>query len=123
MDRENPDAFDRALAGRGLDPASNAILEVDAKRRAAQTAFQELQFRRNELSRQIGEAKRKGGDAEALMAEVAQLKDGLAARETEEKERASALHAVLAGLPNLPAADVPIGQDETPISRSGARGR
>jgi seryl-tRNA synthetase len=121
--RENPDAFDRALAGRGLDPASNAILEVDAKRRAAQTAFQELQSRRNELSRQIGEAKRKGGDAEALTAEVAQLKDVLAAREAEEKELASALDAVVAVLPNLPAADVPIGADEThnlEIRRAGA---
>src|SRR5208282_408495 len=98
--RENPDAFDRALAGRGLEPASNSILELDAKRRAAQTAFQELQSRRNELSRQIGEAKRKGGDTEALTAEVAQLKDVLAVREAEEKELASALDAVVAVLPN-----------------------
>ncbi|HEY6335018.1 MAG TPA: serine--tRNA ligase [Alphaproteobacteria bacterium] len=121
--RENPDAFDRALAGRGLDPASNAILELDARRRAAQTAFQELQARRNELSRQIGEAKRKGEDVEALTAEVTHLKDVLAAREAEEKELASALDAVVAVLPNLPAADVPVGADEThnlEIRRAGA---
>jgi seryl-tRNA synthetase len=110
--RENPDAFDRALISRGLSPASDAILKLDTKRRAAQTTFQELQSRRNELSRQIGEAKRKDGNAEALMSDVARLKDDLAAREAEEKELASDLDAILAGLPNVPAADVPVGSDE-----------
>ncbi|HYB10948.1 MAG TPA: serine--tRNA ligase [Alphaproteobacteria bacterium] len=111
--RENPEAFDRALVSRGLEPASAAILALDAKRRAAQTTFQELQSRRNELSRQVGEAKRKGGDTDALTAEVSQLKDVIAAREAEEKVHATALDAMLAVLPNLPVSEVPVGPDET----------
>jgi seryl-tRNA synthetase len=111
--RENPESFDRGLMARGMDHASEPILRLDARRRAAQTAFQELQARRNELSRQVGDAKRKGADASALMAEVARLKDDIAAREAEEKQLASDLDAAVANLPNLPAADVPVGPDES----------
>ncbi|HUI17928.1 MAG TPA: serine--tRNA ligase [Alphaproteobacteria bacterium] len=111
--RENPEAYDRGLASRGLAPQARAIAALDVRRRAAQTAFQELQARRNELSRQVGEAKRKGQDAEALMAEVQQLKEALAAREVEERAAADELERLLAVLPNLPDADVPIGTDET----------
>ena len=111
--RENPDAYDRGLKSRGLAPEAQAILALDGKRRAAQTAFQELQAKRNELSREIGEAKRKGGEVEALMAEVQRLKDELARREAEEREAADVLDALLAVLPNLPDADVPVGADET----------
>ena len=111
--RENPDAYDRGLASRGLAPQAKAVLELDARRRAAQTAFQELKAKRNELSRQIGEAKRKAADAEALMAEVQHLKGELAARETEERTAAEELDGLLAVLPNLPDGDVPIGDDES----------
>jgi seryl-tRNA synthetase len=110
--RENPESFDCSLARRGLEPASRTVLELDARRRAAQTAFQELQAKRNDLSRQVGEAKRKGGDAAALMAEVGRLKDEIAAREAEEKRLAEELDRLLAVIPNLPAADVPVGPDE-----------
>jgi len=121
--RENAEAFDRALINRGLGPASDAVLRLDARRRAAQTACQELQAKRNELSRRVGEAKRKGGDADALIAEVARLKDELAKREEEERQLASDLDAALSVLPNIPAADVPVGPDETAnkeIRRHGA---
>ncbi|HYB55519.1 MAG TPA: serine--tRNA ligase [Alphaproteobacteria bacterium] len=111
--RENPDGYDRGLVSRGLAPQAKAVLELDARRRAAQTAFQELQAKRNELSRQIGEAKRKGGESEALKAEVQHLKDELAAREAEEKAAAEELDGLLAVLPNLPDADVPVGGDES----------
>ncbi|HLI11455.1 MAG TPA: serine--tRNA ligase [Alphaproteobacteria bacterium] len=121
--RENPEAFDRALTSRGLAPVSKSILDLDARRRAAQTEFQELQAKRNELSKQVGEAKRKGGDPAALMAEVAQLKERLAKREDEERAIASELDAALAVIPNLPASDVPVGADEAAnqeIRRHGA---
>ena len=121
--RENAEAFDRALINRGLGPASDAILKLDARRRAAQTACQELQTMRNELSRQVGEAKRKGSDTDALMAEVARFKDELAKREEEEQRLASDLDAALSVLPNIPTADVPVGPDETAnkeIRRHGA---
>ncbi len=111
--RENAEAFDRALIDRGLGPASDAILQLDARRRAAQTACQELQTKRNELSRQVGEAKRKGGDADAPMAEVVRLKGELETHEAEERKLAEELDALLAMLPNIPAADVPVGRDET----------
>ena len=52
--REQPDAFDEGLRRRGLAPMAPHLLDLDAKRRAAQTAMQEMQQRRNEASREIG---------------------------------------------------------------------
>jgi seryl-tRNA synthetase len=111
--RDNPTAFDRGRERRGLAPLSAQVLELDRKRRAAQTRFQEAQAKRNELSRQIGQVKAKGGDAAAVMAEVAALKEGIAAAEAEEQATGAELDALLAAQPNLPAADVPDGPDET----------
>ncbi len=111
--RDNPTAFDQGRARRGLAPLSAQVLELDQKRRAAQTRFQESQAKRNDLSRQIGQVKAKGGDASAVMAEVAALKDGIAAAEAEDQALGAELDALLAAQPNLPAADVPDGPDET----------
>jgi seryl-tRNA synthetase len=109
--RENPDAFDAALARRGLAPAAARALELDGTRRAVVTANQAALSRRNEASRQIGQAKAKGGDASALMAEVADLKERIAAGEEAERQVAAEIEALLAGLPNLPAEDVPTGDE------------
>ena len=109
--RDDPQAFDAGLKRRGLPLQSAAILALDAKRRAAQTRLQEHQQRRNEVSRQVGAAKSKGQDAAALMAEVAQLKDAMEEATTEEQAVAAELDQILAGIPNLPAADVPDGAD------------
>src|SRR4029453_11226328 len=109
--RDDPAAFDAGLKRRGLPPQSEEILALDAKRRAAQTRLQEQQQRRNEVSRQVGAAKSKGQDATALMAEVAQLKDGMEAATAEEQATAAQLDQILAGIPNLPARDVPDGAD------------
>jgi seryl-tRNA synthetase len=111
--RENPDAFDRARQRRGLPPLSAAVVELDQRRRGAQTKFQELQAKRNDLSRQIGQVKSKGGDAAAIMAEVALLKDQVAGLEGDDQRLGQELETLLAGQPNLPAADVPDGKDET----------
>jgi len=110
--RENPLAFDQGRARRGLPPLAETIGALDAKRRAAETAWQEMQARRNELSRETGQLKAKGGDASALMAAVSALKEALAARETEAQALAAEIDALLSGQPNLPAADVPDGLDE-----------
>ncbi|MGE3623909.1 MAG: serine--tRNA ligase [Bdellovibrionales bacterium] len=110
--RENPDAFDAALKRRNLSPASGAILTADADRRAAQTAMQDLQARRNDLSRQIGELKRKGENADAVMAEVAAIKEKMPVLEEQEKQLGARLDEILSSLPNIPAADVPEGRDE-----------
>ena len=111
--RDDAAAFDAALARRGLAPLSAEILAQDAHRRSVQTELQSLQARRNEASKEIGQIKRQGGDADALMEEVARIKDRLAALEAEDKELGEALDTILAGIPNLPASDVPDGADET----------
>ena len=111
--RDNPEAFDRGLARRGVSPMAGEILELDARRRAAQTTLQEIQARRNEASKEIGKAKREGRDADALMAEVAGLKDRIQQTEEEERAAGATLDGFLVSLPNLPADDVPDGPDET----------
>jgi seryl-tRNA synthetase len=111
--RDDPAAFDDGLRRRGAEPLAQELLALDGKRRAAQARRDELQQRRNAASKDIGAAKAKKQDdvAAKLMAEVAQIKDQVAAVEAEEKETAAALDAKLAEIPNIPAADVPPGRD------------
>ena len=111
--RDNPAQFDAGLKKRGVAPLSAQILDLDQRRRAAQTGFQEGQARRNEASKQIGAVKSKGGDASELMAEVAALKDKLAEFDAADKKLGDELDSLLMSIPNLPAADVPEGPDET----------
>jgi len=116
--RDDPAAFDAALSRRGLAPLGERVLGLDAARRAAQTALQELQQQRHALSKQIGMAKRSPATADAsdldrLAGEAAALKDGMAAAEAREAAAAEELDALLAGIPNRLAADVPDGKDET----------
>ena len=110
--REAPDRFDQGLARRGLEPMAEQVLDLDSRRRAAQTALQEMLTRRNSVSKQVGEAKRNGEDAAALIEEVQNLKDGIAENEASEKTLDSKLVEILEGLPNLPAVDVPDGDSE-----------
>lgn len=110
--REAPEDFDQGMGRRGLEPISERILDLDRRRRAAQTALQEMLTRRNTVSKQVGEAKRSGGDAAELIEEVQKLKDGIAENETTEKALDAELEAILEGLPNIPAADVPDGDSE-----------
>ncbi len=109
--RDDAAAFDRSLARRGLPPAAASILAVDEERRALETALQERQAERNRLSRAIGEVKRSGGDATALLARVAALKDEV--KEGEERLRLlqARLEELLAAYPNRLADDVPDGPD------------
>jgi seryl-tRNA synthetase len=110
--RDNPDAFDAGLAARGVAPLSSEILAADAEARANRTNLQELQNRRNELSKQIGAAKSKGQDAAGLINEVGELKGVLQAGEEVERTLSQGLRETLSGLPNQPEADVPVGADE-----------
>jgi seryl-tRNA synthetase len=112
--RDNPEAFDAGLARRGLEPAAAALLVLDERRRAAQTELQAALARRNEASKAIGAAKaqKREDEAQALMAEVAALKERVQALEDAAREADTALEANLAVLPNLPAPDVPDGLDE-----------
>ena len=112
--RENPAAFDAALARRGLAPISAELVDLDERRRALSTEAQVAQARRNEASKAIGAAKAAKDDATAatLMAEVAALKERMPAIEAEEKDVAAKLKAQLEIIPNLPADDVPGGTSE-----------
>lgn len=110
--RENPDAFDAAMQRRGKGAQSSSLLKLDEERRAIQTELQELQAKRNEESKKIGEIKKSGGDAQAQMDAVAAMKDDMAALEERERTVASSLDQHLAGLPNIMAEDVPDGADE-----------
>ena len=112
--RENPEQFDAALARRGGASASAALLAIDAKRRAVATRMQEAQNRRNEASKAIGKAMGQGdaATAEALKAEVAQLKDTLPALEAQERDLTQQQADQLAALPKIAADDVPDGEDE-----------
>src|ERR1700744_3480050 len=81
--RENPDALDAALARRHALPVAASVLDLDRTHRATVTELQTLQSRRNEVSKQIGGVKAKGGDAAPLMAEVAAIKDKMTALEAD----------------------------------------
>jgi seryl-tRNA synthetase len=113
--RENPKDFDAALIRRGAAPVAASIVALDENRRAILTEMQNAQARRNEASKAIGAAMAKGdtATAEALKAEVAQLKDTLPSLEERERSAGAELDSLVAGLPNLPAADTPDGADET----------
>ena len=113
--RENPQDVDAALIRRGAAPVAASILALDEHRRAILTEMQNAQARRNEASKAIGAAMGKGdtATAEALKAEVARLKDTLPSLEERERGAGAELDSLVAGLPNLPAADTPDGADET----------
>lgn len=111
--RDHPEAFDQGMEARGLPPQSAEILSLDQQRREAQTALQEMQARRNEASKAIGQKKKAGEDAEPLMAEVAALKNKMAVGEETARQADEALEALLSGLPNIPLPEVPIGPDES----------
>ncbi|WP_413203623.1 serine--tRNA ligase [Rhodospirillum sp. A1_3_36] len=110
--RENPEAFDRGLSRRGLPPRAAEILELDGKRRSNQTDLNEMQARRNEVSKQIGGVKKAGGDAQPLMDEVANLKVRMAELESQSKAVEDDLQALLMGLPNTVDEETPDGPDE-----------
>jgi len=113
--RSDPEGFDAGLGRRGVAPASGGVLEIDARLRGLQTELQAVLARRNDLSREIGAAKARKDEATAaaLMAEVARLKDAIPAHEADERALAAEIEAALAGLPNIPAPDVPDGADES----------
>src|SRR5215469_16136857 len=116
--RDEPESFAQGLRRRGFADAS-AIAEMlvrsDKELRALLTRLQEAQARRNEASKLIGRAKAAKNEAEAntLMAEVAGLKEEIQSGEERERALQEALRNRLAELPNIPAADVPDGKDET----------
>jgi seryl-tRNA synthetase len=115
--RDDPEHYVRGWSARGVSDAAAVVgrmLQLDAALRATQTGLQDAQARRNELSKQIGQAKARKDEAEAqrLMAEVDRLKGEISERFETEGGTGAELKTALAALPNLAAEDVPVGADE-----------
>ena len=112
--RENPAAFDAALARRGLAPMSPAILALDNDRRAKILASETAAAAQNAASKEVGAAKARGDDAELerLRALVAEKKAEIAKLTEEAAAEDSALRDMLMRIPNLPLDAVPQGADE-----------
>jgi seryl-tRNA synthetase len=126
--RTNPDAFDAALKRRGLPAESQKILAADKEVRGGKNAMQDLQTRANQLAKQIGETKSKGGNADALLAESKELKAKIAELKAQQESGveadagASAADELLMRIPNILADDVPEGvgeQDNKEVKKHG----
>ena len=101
------------LATRGVTLDEGHFTALEAERKDIQTRTQDLQAKRNQISKQIGIAKGKGEDTQALMAEVAGLGDELKAMEERLEGIQTELNQILLTIPNLPQATVPVGKDES----------
>jgi seryl-tRNA synthetase len=112
--RDNPALYEAAWSAKGRSGAAGEAVALDETLRAATTAVQTSQSRRNEASKLIGQAKAQKDEARAaeLMAEVEALKSAMAEQAEVETATRKALNDLLASLPNIPAADVPVGDDE-----------
>jgi seryl-tRNA synthetase len=113
--RENPQAFDRGLTRRGLEPQSKHLLEIDRERREVVQKLQDAQAGRNAASKEIGQAlaRKDQAAAAALKDEVQNLKTQIQLGEEKERQIAEKLRQRLSELPNLPLDEVPDGADET----------
>ena len=112
--RDDPDTFDRSLQTRGVSPIAKHLIEIDEKRRAHVSQLQEAQTRRNEASKEIGQAKASGDEERAatLIAEIAESKKQIQNAEEEERILNEELKLALSEIPNIPLEDVPVGEDE-----------
>ncbi|MPS32061.1 MULTISPECIES: serine--tRNA ligase [unclassified Salinivibrio] len=110
------------LARRGFTLDVDAMRELEEQRKALQIRTEQLQAERNSRSKSIGQAKAKGEDIAPLLEEVSNLGDELDAAKTELAALQQKVNDVVMSVPNLPAADVPSGKDESEnqeISRWG----
>ena len=112
--RENPAAFDAALARRGADPLSSEVLHLEEARRTAIHAAETAQADQNKASKSVGAAKAKGDEAEfeRLRALVARKKAEVAEMQAKAKDLDTQLTDLLMAVPNTPLAEVPEGTDE-----------
>lgn len=111
--RTNPEALNKALKNRGLEPIAEQLLALDAEKRDLQTKSQDLQNERNSIAKAIGDKKRQGLDAAQEQLRANALKEELPALENTLNEVSRALQEMIEVLPNIPLEDVPVGADET----------
>lgn len=110
--RQNLAELAEKLATRGFSLPVERLADLESRRKACQTATQELQAERNSRSKAIGKAKAAGEDVAAIMAGVAELGESLKAKEAELDQIQSELLEIVAGVPNLPHDSVPVGRSE-----------
>ncbi|MCI0830555.1 MAG: serine--tRNA ligase, partial [Chloroflexi bacterium] len=112
--RENPDEVRRALQTRGEDDHITEVLELDSQIRAAITQRDELNAQRNRVSKEIGQARSQGQEASGeVRAQMRQIGDQADALNQTTKDLSDKLNGLMLELPNLPQADVPVGEDES----------
>lgn len=113
--RDEPAAFDAAMALRGVEPQAQRLIDLDARRREATSRLQEIETERNSKSKEIGKAKAQGDEDRfnALRSEVESLKSEMERLTEEARTAEEVLNQHLAALPNRPADDVPEGKDES----------
>jgi len=111
--RNNPDKVKQAIALKHENAASiDQILEVDTQRRSMIHACEQLKSKRNEKSKEVSELKKKGQDASQIIEETKKIGDDIKSIEEKQKELDSQITNLMLRIPNIPAADVPIGKDE-----------
>ncbi|MBV9249161.1 MAG: serine--tRNA ligase, partial [Acetobacteraceae bacterium] len=110
--RADPARFDAAMARRGETAWGMQILERDAEHRATLTKLQDLQARGREISKQVGEGRRKGSDTAELEGEAAKLRSEIETLETQAQGQELAIRQILESVPNILDPDVPDGPDE-----------
>jgi seryl-tRNA synthetase len=111
--RKDLDGVAKRLADRGFTLDVAAFTAFETERRTIQTRTEEMQARRNSLSKQIGAMKGRGEDTTAVMAEVGGIGDEMKASAAQLEEAQKRLSDLLLGVPNLPHDSVPVGNDET----------
>jgi len=111
--RNNPDKVKQAIALKHENAASiDQILEVDIQRRSMIHACEQLKSKRNEKSKEVSELKKKGQDASKIIEETKKIGDDIKSIEEKLKELDTQITNLMLRIPNIPAADVPIGKDE-----------
>ncbi len=110
--RENPEAFEKGLAKRGLKGIAKQILEVDEKLRIEQTSLQEKLTKRNKLAKEIGQSKAKSLDVSHLFKQAEELKEQIPSHEEKIKILEGELEEIMINIPNALLEEVPEGKDE-----------
>ena len=111
--RNNPDKVKQAIANKHENAANvDQILEIDAQRRSLLHACEQLKSKRNEKSKEVSELKKKGQDASGIIEETKKIGDDIKSFEEKLKELDTQITNLMLRIPNIPAADVPIGKDE-----------
>jgi seryl-tRNA synthetase len=122
--RENLPLVEEKLRQRGMDPSAvlKDFRELDTKRRQAITEAETSKAQRNQATEEIGKLKKSGQDASAAMAQAKDLREKISALEKTASDFDAQLRDILAGIPNLPHASVPVGksaEDNVEVRRWG----